>query len=435
MPLKKITLAVLLGLGLAASPTWAADDDAALDLQIEDKEKDKDKDKAPAGAKPASATPQGRLSLELAVGALQHRDRGQTLDTHRLSLDFRRVWNVAPGWRLGLSDRLDQQRPIDDGDRSTLNSLREAYVSWQQQGESPWAVDLGRLQLRNGPAFGFNPTDYFRRGSLRTLTTADPIALRENRLGTVVLRAQKLWADSALSVALAPKLADEPSNDSFSLDLGSTNAQHRVLATWSQRLSDRVSGQLLWLGERGEAPQFGASGTALFGDAVVAFAEWSGGRRGDQFAALAGRNTPARWRNQLAAGATVSLPGQVALTLELDHNGAAPSHADWQAVAAANPAVLGQYLGASAFAQDSASRRAWMLYLTKKSLFTNNLDLTGLLRRNQDDGSWFAWVELRHHWRSADLALQWQRAQGNRSSEYGLIPGRQSLQVVGTWFF
>ena len=61
------------------------------------------------------------------MGALQHRDRGETLDTHRLSIDFRRVWNLAPGWRFGLSDRLDQQRPIDDGDRSTLNSLREAY--------------------------------------------------------------------------------------------------------------------------------------------------------------------------------------------------------------------------------------------------------------------------------------------------------------------
>jgi len=99
------------------------------------------------------------------------------------------------------------------------------------------------------------------------------------------------------------------------------------------------------------------------------------------------------------------------------------------------PTLLGQYLGAAASAQDSASRRAWMFYVTQKSVLLNKLDLTVLWRRNQDDRSWFTWVELRHHWRNADLALQWQRAEGKQTSEYGALSGRQSLQLVGTWFF
>lgn len=424
-----LILAALVGSG--SLPAAAADDETALDLQIEDKPSSG----AVAAAQPAAAAAAaGRLSLELMVGAQQHRGRGQTVDVHRLSLDFRRVWTLAPGWRVGLSNRLDQQRTIDDGDRSTTNSLREAYVSWQQTGDSPWAVDAGRLQWRNGPAFGFNPTDFLRQGALRTLTTADPIALRENRLGTVMLRVQKLWADGAVSVALAPKIDDEPSSGSFSPDFGSTNAENRLLATWSPRLGEQVSGQLLWLAERGQSPRLGASGTALVGDAVVAFAEWAGGRQEDGFAALAGRSTAPHWRNQLAVGATVSLPGQLAVTLELDYNGAAPSRDIWRA-AASDPVLQARHLGAAAFAQDSASRHAWMLYATKKALFINALDATALLRRNQDDGSWFAWVELRHHWRQADLALQWQRSQGRAASEYGLIPARQQLQLVGTWFF
>lgn len=429
MFLRRLTPLLAIAAGLAFPSARAADDEAALDLQIEDKPAAT----AAAAGKPASDAG-ARLSLELMVGAQQHRGRGQTVDVHRVSLDFRRVWTLAPGWRFGLSDRLDQQRPIDDGDRSTINSLREAYLSWQQQGDAPWAVDIGRVQWRNGPAFGFNPTDFLRRGALRTLTTADPIALRENRLGTVMLRAQKLWADGAVSVALAPKLEDAPSNGSFSADLGSTNGEDRMLATWSPRLGERVSGQLLWLAERGQSPRLGANATALLGDAVVGFAEWAGGRQADVFGALAGRSVAPRWRNQLATGATVSLPGQVAVTLELDYNGAAPARDAWRA-AAADPALQARYLGAAAFAQDSASRRAWMLYATKKALLINSLDLTALLRRNQDDGSWFAWMELRHHWRQADLALQWQRAQGNAASEYGLIPARQQLQLVGTWYF
>jgi hypothetical protein len=431
MLLRTLPLVLSVAAGLASLSARAADDEAALDLQIEEK---------PAVARPgagpgAGRAPDGRLSVELALGAQDHRFRGETLSTHRLSVDFRRSWSLAPGWRFSLSDRLDQQRAIDDGDRSTVNSLREAYVAWQQSGDDPWAVDIGRLQWRNGPAFGFNPTDFLRQGSLRTFTTADPIALRENRLGTVMLRVQKLWAGGAVSLALAPKLEDAPSSGSFNLDLGSTNASNRLLATWSPALGQRWSGQFLWLAEQGEAPRFGASGTALFSDAVVGFAEWAGGRQPDRFAALAGTAAPARWRNQLATGATLSLPGQVALTLEFDVNGAAPRHADWRAAALANPAVLAGWLGAAAAAQDSASRRAWMLYATKKGLAGSNTDLTALLRRNQDDGSWFSWIELRHHWRSADLALQWQRAHGSAVTEYGLIPARQQLQLVGTWFF
>jgi hypothetical protein len=429
MSLRCLPFCVAIAAVLGSLSARAADDESALDLQIEDK---------PAATTTSAAKPAtdggGRLSLELMVGAQDHRGRGQTVDVHRVSVDFRRVWTLAPGWRFGLSDRLDQQRPLEDGERSTINSLREAYLSWQQEGDAPWAVDFGRLQWRNGPAFGFNPTDFLRRGALRTLTTADPIALRENRLGTVMLRVQKLWADGAVSLALVPKLEDAPSNASFSADLGSTNSEQRMLATWSPRLGERFSGQLLWLAERGQAPRFGASATALFGDAVVGFAEWAGGRQDDVFAALAGRSVASRWRNQFATGATVSLPGQWAITLELDYNGAAPQRDAWHA-AAADPALQLRYLGAAAFAQDSASRQAWMLYATKKAVFINSLDLTALLRRNQDDSSWFAWMELRHHWRQADLALQWQRAQGSTSSEYGLIPARQQVQVVGTWYF
>ena len=430
MRLRLNSLTALLGLCLGCLPALAADEDAALDLQIDEKPV------AEAAVSGVAAPAQsGRLSVEMSIGGLEHRFRGETVDTHRVSIDFRRVWVLEPGWRFGISDRLDQQSVVDNGDRATLNSLREAYVSWLQSVDAPWAVDIGRLQLRNGPAYGFNPTDYFRRGSLRTLTTADPIALRENRLGTVVLRAQKLWPDSALSMALAPKLGDYPSNASFSLDLGSTNAQNRMLVTWSQRLNERLSGQFLWLGERGAAPQWGASATALVGDAVVAFAEWSGGKRNNLLGELAGHSAPTRWRNQVATGATVSLPAQLAVTLELDYNGAAPSRAEWLQAMTTTPTLLGQYLGAAASAQDSASRRAWMFYVTQKSVLLNKLDLTVLWRRNQDDRSWFTWVELRHHWRNADLALQWQRAEGKQASEYGALSGRQSLQLVGTWFF
>ena len=82
-----------------------------------------------------------------------------------------------------------------------------------------------------------------------------------------------------------------------------------------------------------------------------------------------------------------------------------------------------------------ASRRAWLLYLVQKDLVFKRLDLTGFVRRNAEDGSQLAWLELRHRGSRMDLALQWQLARGRDRSEYGLLPVRQSLQLVGRWFY
>src|SRR5207244_12924542 len=130
------------------------------------------------------------LCVEGMVGIGDLRDGSGTRDLRRLSLDFMHASPFATGWRAVLSDRLDHMRP-SDGAADTINSLREAYVSWQPQSAST-VVDAGRVNLRYGPGYGYNPTDFFRDGALRTITSIDPFALRENRLGTVVARGQRL---------------------------------------------------------------------------------------------------------------------------------------------------------------------------------------------------------------------------------------------------
>ena len=419
---------------LAASlcgTAWSKDDPSdALDLTIDEK---------PAADGVATTPPRdatGRLSVEFAAGLIRDRYRQDSISSSRLSLDFRKSWSVAPDWRVNLSDRLDLQRRLNPADREAINSVREAHVSWLQPGSDPWSIDVGRLQWRFGPAFGFNPTDLFRGGSLRAFTTADPLSLRENRMGAVMVRAQKLWSDGAASIAWAPRVGGGDASDAdFSLDLGSTNPEDRLVANWSQRISERLSAQMVWKAERGAAPLWGASGTWLIGDATAAFAEWAGQRSAEQPAMLLDLPSEQRWRNQLATGATVTLPGQWAVTLEYDFNGRVPDAATVPALVAGDPARMAAYAQAAARAQDSAARRAWMVYVMKKSLFSSNTDLTALARSNRDDGSWFAWLELRHHWRTADLALQWQRAQGKLLSEYGVLPSRTAVQLLGVWYF
>lgn len=407
----------------AAAPV-AASDDAALDLKPEAE--------APAGAGQRASF---RAFGEVAIGRLTQRYGLGTEDTRRASLDL--AWDVklGPQWRAVLSDRLDDIHPVEAGGRSTLNSLREAFVGWQGE-DGRAAVDLGRVNYRNGPAYGFNPTDYFRDGSSRAVTTADPLTLRENRLGTVMLRGQWLWQGGSATVVLAPKLRDGPSRESFSVDLGATNHVDRALLAVSVQPSDRVGLQAFAFHEQDKGLQLGANGTMLFGEATVGFVEWSGGRDTELLSAALGQAPRIAKRHRAAAGLTYTTASKLLLTGELQYNGFALDKAQWRdAVATYGIEAMGAYLYEVQRRQDIASRRAAMLYASQKDAGIKNLDLTGLVRYNVDDRSRFMWVEARYHFPRADLALQWQNNQGGALSEYGAQTGRSLVQVLAAFYF
>ena len=71
------------------------------------------------------------------------------------------------------------------------NDLRELFVEWQPT-DTAW-LELGRVNIRNGVALGFNPTDFFRPRTVIEPLTADPSVLREDRLGALMLTGQWLW--------------------------------------------------------------------------------------------------------------------------------------------------------------------------------------------------------------------------------------------------
>jgi hypothetical protein len=320
------------------------------------------------------------------------------------------------------------------GSTDTLNSLREAYVGWRGEfGDD--LVEVGRINLRIGPAYGYNPTDYIRTGALRTVSTVDPMTLRETRMGTVMLRAQRLLPIGALSLALAPKLGNAPSAESLSLDLGSTNRRSRGLISWSPALNDRVSGQLLVFGEEGRKAQFGTNLTALVSDAAVAHLEWSAGRDQDLLAVAQGRLGAARTSQRLSVGLTYTVPTKLAITAEIQYNGFAATTNQLRAMGIGTLEALGSYLLAAQDRQDNAARQALLIYASQRGIGIKNLDLTALLRFNADDHSRLGWIELRHHWSGFDLALQVQSNQGSAATEYGFLRSRSSIQMLGDWYF
>ncbi len=405
--------ALLLALPLAR----AAGDDDALSLQS-----------APVESTPA-AKGTDRATIEFALGHADNRAAPTSQTLYRASGDLYVSGKIAPGWKGVFSDRFDALDPNEPGKDHALNSVREAYASWSDDA-AQWGADLGRVNVRLGTAYGYNPTDFFRDGSLRAFTTADPIALRQNRMGTVMLRGQRLWQGGSVSLAYSPKLDDTPSGNTFSLDLGSTNSRNRGLAVLGLQASERVSGQFALYKDDGLNPQPGASLSALVSDAVVAYAEWSAGREpslADRAWNVAGHTVSG---NRFAGGFTFTAPTRTSLTFEYQANGFALSQSDWDATAATNPALLGAYLNEAQRRQDLPSRRGWMVYASQPDLVVKNLDLTAFWQHNPGDGSHVAWLELRHHWSRVELALQLQDNVGSPLSVYGLLPQRRSAQLL-----
>ena len=411
-------LAVFLALALTALSVQAQED--ALSLESAPVEK-------------VESSRDTKMFIEGAIVNNSQRYQSGSINTQRASFDLLHSRSLGTGLRAVLSDRVDVIHPAMPGTGSTVNSLREAYLSWQPGGGDT-VLDFGRINVRSGPGYGYNPTDFFRDGSLRVLTSADPFALRQNRMGSVMLRGQRLWNGGSLSAAYSPKLADKPSADGWNLDLGSTNNRNRTLVTLGTQFSQSVNSQVMLYKEDGHSATLGAIMTALLSDAATAHLEWAHGSEPDLFSRALGVPTAAVTRNRLVGGITYTTLGKTSITAEYQYNGFGLNQSSWAALGATPGAQL-VYLGEALRLQELAPRQAYLIYVAQKSLMFKDLDLTAYLRLNPGDDSRLAWVELRHHWPSFDLSLQLQQNIGNPSSEFGVLPDRRVVQLLGTYYY
>ena len=276
---------LLVPLAFAASPA-RADENSDLDLIPSTAPP------APPSTGTATAGAGQRLYVENAFTVASHRTLlvpspppGPPKWEERLFFDARKDWRLGDALRFTYSGRMNLRAedtlPIPTHE-NIRHDLREAYASWQPATQS--YLDFGRINVKNGVAEGFNPTDFFKTRSVIEPLTADPAVLREDRLGTLMLHGQQLWEHVGLTAAIAPKLYDpspiytNTSLPSFDPMLDRTNAHNRFLLKADADLAENFSPELLFYRE-GNATRWGANLTESLGQSVVAYGEWSGGDR------------------------------------------------------------------------------------------------------------------------------------------------------------
>ncbi|GLU33356.1 hypothetical protein Busp01_31980 [Trinickia caryophylli] len=350
-------------------------------------------------------------------------------DNARLSSSVSYDGSLAPNWRAVFSNRLDAGWRAGVGRYNAVDTLKQAYLSWQPNPTT--IVDAGRVNLREGVAQGFNPTDFFKTNAVRSIVSIDPASLRENRMGSVMLRGQVLWASGSLSGLVSPKLASQPSSATFNPDLGATNNQSRYMLTLTQRLFGTVAPQWLLYGGDGISPQLGLNVSLLTGSATTAYFEYSGGRS-EHLAAGAGESKG--FHSKFATGFTHTFPNNLSVTIEYDYDGASPDRSAWNRLAS-DPARYWRYRRAANAAQELMTRQALFNYVTWQDALMRHLDLTAMLHYDLVDHSYSTWLEARYHWPRTDVAVQWQTNHGASQSTYGADAQKQVVQAVATFFF
>ncbi|HEY2513407.1 MAG TPA: hypothetical protein VGI39_21205 [Polyangiaceae bacterium] len=270
---------------------------------------------------------------------------------NRTSVDAVLQWKPRPSLTVALSDRLNvfEQDGQDFASADTVrNDLREVSLTWEPTPGS--YLEAGRINVRSGAALGYNPTDFFKTRTLVGQASLDPSVIRQNRLGTLMLRAQTLWSSGSASVAYAPKVAG-PSPIAETNPVGidprfdATNAAHRVLCTLNFEVLD-LSPQLLAYFELHRS-KVGVNVTRSIGDAVVVYGEWAAGpeqgliARAQAFGRETGTLPPGApllpstdsrtaLRNDAAAGFSWTIGTAVTLNVEYHFHEAGFARGDWR---------------------------------------------------------------------------------------------------------
>jgi hypothetical protein len=282
-----------------------------------------------------------------------------------------------------------------------------------------------------------------------------------------MLRGQQLFGAGSITVAFAPRLYDpsaiytDTSLPSLNPMLDRTNASNRFLAKGSINLGDRLSPELL-LYREGHRTRFGANLAEGFGQKVVAYLEWSGGRRASLIddALRYGRDTGtlpadapsvipessrASFQNELAFGASYTTESRITFNLEYHFNQAGFAQADWRNWFAsgrgglAGSPVVGELWYLRDYALDQQypiSRHSAFLRADWVDAFVPKLELTGFVNTDLYDGSGLVQLTadyyLSDHWTVGVLVSA---AFGSARTDFGSLASAGSFMVKVARYF
>jgi len=422
-------------------------------------------------APPASASPptHGKYFVEDALGVFSYRGTFAVAYPYgvpsrwanRTSFDMLDQWKLATDLTATFSDRLSAT--FADGvqfpDDVLRNDPREAYLTWEPLPQA--YLEAGRINVRNGVAFGYNPTDFFRTRTTVSQSSADPGALRENRLGTMMVRAERIFDGGTIDVVYAPKLhtpapLGAPANP-LDPKFDQTNGADRFLAAFSFELEE-FSPQLLVYHDSGRT-KFGLNASHPIGNSIIAYLTWAGGVAPNEIAdaiafgkrtatlpasipVLPPTSTARAFRNDVSAGAYWTGEDKITVSLEYNYHQAGFSKRDWRNwfAVGADPASASELWFIRGYASDQqdpmSQHQAFARVDWSEPFQIEHFDVNGFVMTSLEDGSCLAQFAAGY-----DISDAWSvgayvgGSTGGRSSEWGSLRNAASATIQLVRYF
>jgi hypothetical protein len=377
---------------------------------------------------------------------------------NRLFVDGRSQWDLTDSLTAAHSERMEffvQNEEAFPAENTLNYDLREAYLSWSPDPDRGWFLDVGRINIRSGVAYAFNPTDFFRKQSVVDETSQDPSVLRDNRLGTLMLRGQHFMDRGALTAIFAPKLYSElpvgQTIPALDPELRRTNADYRAALTASYNFGHDLNPQAIVFHE-GSAWAYGLNLARGFGNQTTAYLEWSGSRRNslvDESMAYAvetgtfGSVSPPipsdgtrRFYQDLATGLSYTTKANVNFIVEYDFHQAGLSGADWTqwfasgAAAAPGSELVDKLWYVRAYAQaeqEPINRQTLFLRVARDDWPVPKLSLAALSIVDLEHASSLEQLEVDYGFSNRfGMELMYQGTLGKPRSDYGSSPVEHS---------
>lgn len=418
---------------------------------------------SPAPPQPSAAIETAERSDSLVLeGRLTHADalRGGESGSFRASAQWMGHKRLGPDLRLRFNLRA-RATGVDGESFSLDDDLRldaqELALIWQAR--PGLSFDLGRVNLRNGVAQGFNPTDWFKAASLVTSDSADPGDRRLERLGTLMLAGHASLGADLLSFGYRPKISASGNDllagqDVFGLHLDRTNPSEAAFVQYAPDTGGNLNLTASLLFED-DTPGVGLEVSGAVGTSLVLYAEAFAQRR-DSLAAMGlqeasaglraatGAGAEKSWRGQVALGADWALPEalvaqrEVSLTLEYHYNGAGLSADQLAALAAAGGADLaaaGTLRSLSSERQEPLAREQIFARIAWNNLWQEaDLSVIGFYVP-ADDSSLVQVSAAFPLGDRTELSLRAAKTFGDDSSTYGANPTRTTTQLALRYTF
>ncbi|SFR40069.1 hypothetical protein [Litoreibacter janthinus] len=344
-------------------------------------------------------------------------------------------------------------------DQSVNLDVQELAISYTVSPQV--SLQFGRINIRNGVAVGFNPTDWFKDNSLVTAESAAPADRRRERLGVFAVTGTATVGNTLLQMGYRPKISASTGSvfsdmDSIGLGLDRTNPSDAFFIKATPQFGSNLSVTGNFLLNDGD-PGLGFEVSGTIGDNLVlygeAFAEkrlsiaseaLAGGLGSAAFQQGLGVSNQKDWELTAALGLNWALPQSfvgardISVVLEYHLNTAGLTGSQIDTLASATGAdglAAGAVYGTASRRQEPLARNQIFTRIAWND-FWGDSDLSALGFYVPADGSGLAQISVDVPiGQNATLNLRGISTFGSSTSIYGANPTRRSLQLGMTYVF